>query len=68
MEINSECLAILRHIMDARIDNASSTEAYISWTSARDIIEYALAGNIDCLRQFDYLMTHEETLREYEGV
>lgn len=55
--ISAECVEILRHIFDARIDNALTHEAYIAWTSARDIVEYALADNLECLRQFDYLET-----------
>lgn len=58
--MTDETLKILRHILDARIDNTEAPEAYIAWTSARDIVEYALADNIECLRQFDYLPTAEE--------
>lgn len=58
--MTDETLKMLRHILDARIDNAETPEAYIAWTSARDIVEYALADNIECLRQFDYLPTSEE--------
>lgn len=58
--MTSETLKILRHIFDARIDNAANSDAYIAWTSARDIVEYALAENVECLRQFDYLPTSEE--------
>lgn len=57
--MSNEAIEILRHIFDARIDNADA-ETYIAWTSARDIVEYALADNIECLRQFDYLPTKEE--------
>lgn len=60
--ISAECVKILRHIFDARIDNAAkNNDAYIAWASAKDIVEYALAGNMDCLKEFDYLMTQEET-------
>lgn len=58
--MTKETLTTLRHILDARIDNADDPSAYIAWTSARDIIEYALADNIECLAQYDYLPTTEE--------
>ena len=58
--MSDEILKILRHIFDARIDNAQDDSAYIAWTSARDIVEYALADNIECLREFDYLPTKED--------
>ena len=58
--MSDEILMTLRHIFDARIDNAVDASAYIAWTSARDIVEYALAGNLECLRQFDYLETKED--------
>lgn len=49
----------LRHIFNARIDHCSF-ENYIAWTTARDILEYALAGNYECLKEFDYLDTWED--------
>lgn len=32
--MTDEALKILRHIFDARIDNSSTGEAYIAWSSA----------------------------------
>lgn len=58
--ISNETIEILRHILDARIDNADNNGALSAWYSAKDIIEYALADNIECLRQFDYLDTKED--------
>lgn len=43
----------------------------MAWCSIRDIIEYALADNIECLRQFDYLKTFDEVevdLSELDGI
>jgi len=60
--MSEEILKILRHILDARIDNADDYSACIAWKSARDIIEYALADNIECLKQFDYLPTKKEIM------
>ncbi len=57
-----EILKVLRHIFDARIDNADDYSAYIAWTSARDIVEYALADNLECLKEFDYLPTKTEVV------
>lgn len=58
--ISAECAKVLRHILDARIDNAKDTSAYYAWTSARDIVEYALADNLEGLSQFDYYPTAED--------
>lgn len=58
--MSEEILKVLRHIFDARIDNADDYSAYIAWTSARDIVEYALANNLECLKEFDYLPTKED--------
>ena len=57
--ISDEIVDTLRHIFDARIDNCNA-ENYIAWTSARDIVEYALAGNYECLKEFDYLDAKED--------
>lgn len=56
--VSDEIVDTLRHIFDARIDNCNA-ENYIAWTSARDIVEYALAGNYECLKEFDYLDAKE---------
>lgn len=58
--ISAQVVETLRHILDARIDNSCDPDQYSAWTSARDIVEYALADNIECLRQFDYLPTNDE--------
>lgn len=58
--MTDETLRVLRHIFDARIDNATDQSSYLAWTSARDVVEYALADNLDCLAQFDYLETKGE--------
>lgn len=58
--ISAECAKVLRHILDARIDNANDTSAYCAWTSARDIVEYALIDDIEELSQFDYYPIAED--------
>lgn len=65
-KISPRVVETLRHILDARIDNASDYTTYIAWTSARDIFEYALANNFDCLKEFDYLPTVEDVDFEKE--
>ena len=55
--MTDETLRVMRHIFDARIDNVTNINSYLAWTSARDIVEYALADNWECLAQFDYLET-----------
>jgi hypothetical protein len=47
--ISSEVVDTLIHILNARIDNCSQ-ENYIAWTTAKDIVEYALANNLDALK------------------
>lgn len=64
--ISAECVETLRHILDARIDNASDAASYTAWTSARDIFEYALANNLECLKEFNYLPTVEDVDFEKE--
>ena len=58
--MTDETLRVMRHIFDARIDNVTNINSYLAWTSARDIVEYALADNLECLAQFDYLETKGE--------
>lgn len=65
-KISPAVVETLRHILDARIDNASDISAYYAWTSARDIVEYALTNNLEGLSQFDYLPTVEDADFEKE--
>ena len=65
-KISPRVVETLRHILDARIDNASDAASYTAWTSARDIFEYALVNNFDCLKEFDYLPTVEDVDFEKE--
>ena len=58
--ISDETIEVLRHIIQARFDNSHTKDKILAWGTARDIIEYALADNLDALRQFDYLPTIEE--------
>lgn len=55
--MNKGIIELVRHILEARIDNASSPEVYVAYCNARDIFEYALADNYECLKEFDYLLT-----------
>lgn len=63
--MSKEAIEIMRHIFDVRIDNSRSVDVYQAWCSARDVVEYALANDIDVLKQFDYLETAEERKIEY---
>ena len=54
--MTDEMIRMVRHILEARIDHASSPEAYVAYCNARDIFEYALAENYECLKEFDYLL------------
>ena len=47
-----ETIKLLREILDERIDTSKDTDVYLAWCSARDIIEYALVNNIECLKEF----------------
>lgn len=58
--MTDETLRVLRHIFDTRINHANNADSYMAWTSARDILEYALVDYLECLVQFDYLETEEE--------
>ena len=58
--LDEKTVELARHIFDARIDNSSSRYSYLAYCNARDIFEYALAGNMKALNEFDYLETKEE--------
>lgn len=46
--MSDKAIEVLRHILDARIDNASTPYEYTLLCDIRDIVEYALADNLDC--------------------
>lgn len=62
--MKKETIKILRHIIDARIDNAWNHEVRFALCNVRAIMEYAIADNIECLREFDYLPTLKEQEEE----
>ena len=51
--MNDKIIAMLRNIFDAQIDRADDLSAYNAWCTARDIVEYAIAENYDCLKEFE---------------
>lgn len=57
--LSDEIVATLRHILTARIEHCCS-ENFIAWTSAQAIVEHALTGNMECLKEYDYLLTLED--------
>ena len=58
--MTDEMIRMVRHILEARIDHASSSETYVAYCNARDIFEYALAENYECLKEYDYLLTNAD--------
>ena len=59
-KLDQKTVDLVRHILTARIDHSTKTSQYVAYHNARDIFEYALAGNIEALEQFDYLKTKED--------
>lgn len=53
-------IQIVRHIIQARQDQAMDKYVEMAWKSVGDIFEYFLEGNTECLLQFDYLMTNKD--------
>ena len=58
--LDQKTVALVRHILTARIDHSTKASQYMAYHTARDVFEYALAGNIEALYQYDYLKTKEE--------
>ena len=54
-KVSEETVKLMREILDARIDNASDHGSYVDWCTARDLFEYSLVNNTECLREFNYL-------------
>jgi len=61
-KLDQKTVDLVRHIFTARIDNSKHRSQYLAYHTARDVFEYALTGNIECLAQFDYLETKEERM------
>ena len=59
-KLSPEIVETVRHIFAARIDNSTKMSQYMAYHCARDVFEYALAGNLEALDQFDYMKTKEE--------
>ena len=59
-KVSEETVKLMREILDARIDNASDHGSYVDWCTARDLFEYSLVNNTECLREFNYLPIDRE--------
>ena len=53
--MTNESIEIIRHILAARVANADD-DTRTTWRSMQTIFEYGVEDNIECLRQFDYLV------------
>lgn len=58
--LDQKTVDLVRHILMARIDHAQSLYSRRAYRMALDLFNYALAGNLEALYQFDYLKTKEE--------
>ena len=58
--LDQKTVDLVRHILTARIDNSTRMSQRMAYHCARDVFEYALAGNLEALDQFDYMKTKEE--------
>lgn len=59
-KVSEETVKLMREILDARIDNATDHGSYVDWCTARDLFEYSLVNNTECLREFNYLPIDRE--------
>ena len=67
-KVSEETVKLMREILDARIDNATDHDSYVDWCTARDLFEYALVNNTECLREFNYLpIDREESTDPTDG-
>lgn len=62
--MTNEAVQILCHIIDARIDNAWNHEVRFALCMIRHAMEWAIADNIECLQELDYLPTLKEQEEE----
>jgi hypothetical protein len=58
--LDQKTVDLVRHIFKARIQNSTKMSQRMAYHCARDVFEYALAGNLEALDQFDYMKTKEE--------
>ena len=58
--LDQKTVDIVRHILTARIDNSTRMSQRMAYHCARDVFEYALAGNIEVLTQFTFKVLSTE--------
>lgn len=64
--LSAETVKIVRHIFQARIDHARTPSVALAYKAALDIFNYALNNNLECLYQWDYLLTKEDVKKSQE--
>ena len=65
--VTAEVIKTVRHIFQARIDHSQKPSAIIAYKNALDIFNYALENNLECLYQWDYLLTKEDAKKNQEN-
>ena len=59
--INEETVNLVRHILQARKESGGCTSsARFAYRNAQQWFELALQNNLECLSQYDYLLTAKE--------
>ena len=58
--MDEKIIETVRHIFQARIDQPYNSHTWSAYRSALDIFNYAVEGNYECLKEFDYLMTNAD--------
>lgn len=53
--MKNETIAIVRHILQARIDNAKNEDVSYALRNIATIVEYAIKNDTEALRNFDYM-------------
>lgn len=62
----AETIKTVRHIFQARIDHAQKPSVAIAYKAALDVFNYAIENNLECLYQYDYLLTKEDIKKSQE--
>ena len=64
--VTAQVIKIVRHIFQARIDHAQKPSAVVAYKAALDVFNYAIENNLECLYQWDYLLTKEDIKKSQE--
>lgn len=66
--VTAQVIKTVRHIFQSRIDHLQTPSAIVAYEDALEVFNRALENNLECLYQWDYLLTKEDVKKNSKNL